>query len=412
MSGETKLTEIGGKNMNRKEYLEKRNALLAEASVLLDAGNVDEYNAKETEIMTLDEQFEAVAKAQANMNALKDMVAPAVKVDGNINNVVAEDVDPTSTKSYRKAFMNFCKTGIIGKELMNVDASSTTSDTAAMIPTTILDEAIKEMKTYGQIFNRIRKLSIKGGLTVPISTIKPTATWTAEGTVTDRQKLSVSGSVSFTYFNLECRIATSLLAEVVTLTSFETLITQLMAEAFAKALDSAVISGTGSGEPLGITADTRVLAGQKITLSAADFNTWTGWKKKVFAKIPLSYRAGGSFIMAAGTFDGYIDGMVDANGQPIARVTYGITGGTEQRFGGKEVILVEDDIITSYDDASTADVVAIYCKLGDYAVNSNMQIMMFRWMDHDTNQWVDKAILIADGKLLDAKGVLIIKKGA
>jgi hypothetical protein len=37
---------------------------------------------------------------------------------------------------------------------------------------------------------------------------------------------------------------------------------------------------------------------------------------------------------------------------------------------------------------------------------------MYRWLDHDTNQWVDKAILVADGKILDPNGVLIIKKGA
>ena len=45
-------------------------------------------------------------------------------------------------------------------------------------------------------------------------------------------------------------------------------------------------------------------------------------------------------------------------------------------------------------------------------INSNMQMAMYRWLDHDLNQWVDKAILINDGKLLDAAGVLIIKKGA
>jgi hypothetical protein len=41
-----------------------------------------------------------------------------------------------------------------------------------------------------------------------------------------------------------------------------------------------------------------------------------------------------------------------------------------------------------------------------------MQMTMYRWLDHDTNQWVDKSILIADGKLLDAAGVIIVKKGA
>ena len=50
--------------------------------------------------------------------------------------------------------------------------------------------------------------------------------------------------------------------------------------------------------------------------------------------------------------------------------------------------------------------------LSNYAINSNLQMVMYRYLDHDTNEYVDKAILIADGKLLDANSVVIIKKGA
>ena len=36
---------------------------------------------------------------------------------------------------------------------------------------------------------------------------------------------------------------------------------------------------------------------------------------------------------------------------------------------------------------------------------------MLRYTDNDLNQIIDKAILVADGKLADANGVLLIKKG-
>jgi HK97 family phage major capsid protein len=183
-------------------------------------------------------------------------------------------------------------------------------------------------------------------------------------------------------------------------------------EAMVKGLDTAIIKGNGTGKCLGITADNRVPAGQIVTISSTEFAAWDAWKKKVFAKMPLAYKAGASFFMASGTFEGYIDGMVDANGQPIGRVNYGIVNGPQERFGGKEVILVEDDIIANYDDASVGDVVAVYCNLKNYGLNSNMQMTMFRYFDHDTNEWVDKAILIVDGKLIDPNGVVIVKKGA
>ena len=108
----------------------------------------------------------------------------------------------------------------------------------------------------------------------------------------------------------------------------------------------------------------------------------------------------------------YIDGMVDKNGQPIGRVNYGIADGETYRFGGKEVLTVEDDVIANYDDAKTNDVVGVFVNLKDYAINSNMELKVVKWEDHDTNEIKNKAILICDGKLVDPNGVILIKKGA
>jgi HK97 family phage major capsid protein len=147
-------------------------------------------------------------------------------------------------------------------------------------------------------------------------------------------------------------------------------------------------------------------------MSSADFVDWSGWKKNVFAKMPKGYKSGAVFLMASGTFEAYIDGMVDAQGQPIGRVNYGIADGPQNRFGGREVIEVEDDVIANYDDAAVGDIVAVYANLKNYVVNSNMMLLMFKYTDHDSNETVDKAILIADGKLADANGIVIIKKAA
>ena len=323
----------------------------------------------------------------------------------------SEPEDYYGTMEYRKAFMEFSKTGKVLPEL-RADAMTAATDVSAVIPSTILNEVIKKVTVYGQVFSRVRKLSIKGGVTVPILSLKPTATWIGETTPSSKQKIQANTNVSFSYYGLECKVSTSLLADTVTLTGFESVITDLIVEAMVIAIDTAVINGNGTGKCLGITADTRVPAAQIVTVSAADFVDWSGWKKQVFAKMPLAYKAGASFFMASGTFEGYIDGMVDAIGQPIGRMNYGITDGPQERFGGKEVILVEDDIVANYDDAAAGDVVAIYCNLKNYAINSNMQMTMFRYFDHDTNEWVDKAILIMDGKLLDPNGVVIVKKGA
>ncbi|MFS1511881.1 phage major capsid protein [Chengkuizengella sp. SCS-71B] len=322
----------------------------------------------------------------------------------------AEPEDHYATIEYRKAFMEFAKTGNISPEL-RAGATTTTGDVSAVIPSTILNEIIKKVTSYGQVFSRVRKLSIKGGTTIPVLSLKPQATWIGENNSSDKKKVQANSNISFSYYGLECKVSTSLLADTVTLTGFENTITDLITEAMVKALDFAIIKGDGTGKALGITLDSRVPNTQVITLSSSEFESWSAWKKKVFAKMPLSYKAGATFLMASGTFEGYIDGMTDANGQPVGRINYGITNGPQERFGGKEVIQVEDDVISPYDDAADNEVVAVYCNLSNYGFNSNMQMMMYRYFDHDTNEWVDKAILIADGKLIDPNGVVIIKKG-
>lgn len=326
-------------------------------------------------------------------------------------NVVEKNVDKFDTVEYRTAFMNYvCRGTAIPMELR---ATTTTTDASAVIPTSIMNEIVQELESYGGLYSRVRHLNVQGGVQIPILSLKPTATWISANTSTsesDKHKLQANQAITFSYFGLECKVSQTLLANVTTLAMFQNLFVPLATEAIIKALEVAIVNGTGSGQMLGITIDTRVPSGNKIPVGSTEFVEWGGWKKKVFAKMKKSYR-NGAFIMAQATFDGYIDGMTDKNGQPIGRVNYGIDGGETYRFGGKEVITVEEDIIPAYEDAATGDVVAIFVDLKDYAINSNMELQVVKWQDHDTNEICNKAILICDGKLVDPNGVLLIKKG-
>ena len=395
--------------MNLAQVVERLAAIDTEVRDAKSAETVDALSAEKTELLARKSELEAL---ETRKQTALDLTAGGGKVLETRGANPAEPEDKYSTLEYRKAFMNHCIRGTEIPVEYRTDAYTAVADAAAVIPTTIMNEIVKEMKVYGQLYNRVRKTNIAGGVRVPILTLKPTATRIGESAVSDRKKLTANTYVQFSYYGLECKVATSLLANAVTLPMFEQQIVPLITEAMIKALEVEIINGAGTAGMLGVTIDTRVAAGQSITLSSAEVNQWDSWKKKVFAKIPLAYRAGGIFVMGAGTFDGYIDGMVDTNGQPIGRVNYGITDAPAQRFGGREVVLVEDDVVASYDSASTGDVIAVFINPQDYCINSNMQMAMYRWLDHDTNQWVDKAILINDGKLIDAAGVLLIKKGA
>lgn len=320
-----------------------------------------------------------------------------------------EKTDPHDTAEYRAAFMNYvCRNVPIPAEMREA-ATTAAADAGAVIPTTLMNEIIMKLDTYGNIYAKVRKLNVQGGVAIPIVSLKPEAKWVGENS-SDAQKIEAKSKITFSYFGVECKIAQTLLVNVATIEAFQALFVPLAAEAIVKALEIAIMNGNGTTQPLGILKDSRVPATNVITITPSEFASWEGWHKKVKAKMKKAYR-NGDFIMNQSTFDGYIDGMVDKNGQPIGRTNYGINGEETYRFLGKTVETVEDDLIASWDDAKKGDVVAVFANLQDYAINSNMQMTAVKWTDNDTNEIKNKCIMIVDGKLVDANGVLIIKKG-
>jgi HK97 family phage major capsid protein len=295
---------------------------------------------------------------------------------------------------------------------LRIDATTLTSDIGTIIPNTILDKIVEKMKDYGEIYARITKTGFKGGVDIPIASAKPTASWTAEGSVADKQK-KATGKISFSYYKLQMRVAISLVAATVSLDVWESTVAGNIAEAMVVAIEEAVLSGTGIGEPLGITADTDVPTAQIVDFAVADA-TYTGWKTKLFSSIPIAYRKkrNGIIITNPLTWDKYMDGMTDDVGQPIAKTNYGLDGSVSYRFMGKEVLLREE--LTDLDAAIIATDTAflIYIDLSDYMFNSNLQIGTKRYFDEDTDEYIQKSTMIADGKLADRNGVVILKTAA
>lgn len=380
---------------------------LSDAKEQLDAAEEDKGEEKEP-VPAPDEREQVPAGAELRggnpLAAYGQHRAPAQRAGSILD-----------TMEYRNAFAAYVRTGDESQFAAlesRADATLITTDVGKIIPNTIMQEFIKDLKVYGNLYNRVRKLNVKGGVEFPIESLVPTVSWITETTVSDTQKApELKTSVSFGYHICEARIAQSLLSQVVTLDILESEIARLLAEAFVKEFDNIIINGTGSGQPTGILTDTRVAAAHKVAFTAAELADWTKWRTKLFAKIPLAYRGEGVLIMTAATWETYIMTMKDDNNRPLYVETYDpANGNLTCRFGGREVILVEPDILKDFDTASTGDAWAIYLKPTDYAINSNLQIGFKRWFDDDKNRYVNKGLCIMDGKLLDVNGVFILKK--
>lgn len=320
--------------------------------------------------------------------------------------------DVLDSMEYRNAFATYVRTGNWKME-QRADEVVTTGEIGKVIPNTIMKELIKTLKSYGQLYNRVRHLNVQGGVEFPIEDLVPTVKWITESTVSETQKApELKTSVAFGYHIAEARIAQTLLSSIVSLDILESEIAKLLAEAFIKEFDAMIIGGTGSGQPTGILKDTRVATANKVSMPEAKATDWTNWRKMLFAKIPLAYRGGGVLVMTVDTWESLICTMADTNNRPLYSETFDVaTGQTIYRFNGKEVILVESDLgLADYTTAISGQAYMIYFKPESYAINSNLQIGFKRYFNEDTNKWVNKGLCIMDGKLLDTNGVFIVTK--
>lgn len=271
---------------NYEDYRTQREALCNAAEELLQNGDTDGANARMAEVEQMDNEYEAFATAQANLAAMQGRgTAHPDGVVGSTGSTAGKDV--FDTDDYKNAFMNLVcrgealpikyKDAIAGK-LQN--AVTTITETTAVIPTTVIKEFIRELKAHGELYARVRKTNVQGGVEIPILSLCPTASWVADGSASTDQKVTANKKVSFSYYGLECKIAQSLIANVVDFAEFTEMFVPLAVEAIIAALDKGIIAGTGSGQMLGITKDSRVPAGNVIEMTAEDVASWKRGRKR------------------------------------------------------------------------------------------------------------------------------------
>ena len=165
-----------------------------------------------------------------------------------------------------------------------------------------------------------------------------------------------------------------------------------------KAIETAIFNGDGNTQPKGILTDSRIKSKNIIEVTKEELLQFDAVRTKIFGGMNKNYKNKGEFIMAEGTFE-YLLSAVDKNGQPIARVNYGLNDkDTNYKYMGKNVETVEDDIITPIATATTGNVIAVFMDLNDYAINSNMSMQTIQYFDHDTNTNKTKSMMILDGK--------------
>ena len=313
--------------------------------------------------------------------------------------------DKYGSMEYRKAFMKYvCRGEALPKEY-RADAVSKSTDVGAVIPTTVLNQIVEKLESTGMILALVTRTAYKGGVSIPVSTVKPTATWVNEGAGSDKQKKNIAkdGMITFAYHKLRCAVAVSLEVDTMAISAFETLLINNIVEAMTKALEQAIIDGNGTGKPKGILAETPA-DGQTIESAAPSYSDLI----KAEGALPMAYENGAVWCMSKKTFMEYV-GMTDKNGQPIAKVNYGTSGKPERTLLGRTVVLC--DYVASYSAALTKDTIfAFLFNFKDYVLNTNYSMGVKKYEDNDTDDQITKGIMLVDGKVVDKNSLVVVKK--
>ena len=354
----------------------------------------DEIKEAEEQLAQLDEEEQPSADEQASAEEKDErsvvpsgaelrnaQVVSTFNLGGN-ENMEANNKD----LQYRNAFMEYVLRGTPIPSELRADANTTTGDAASVIPTHLVNQIIEKMENVGMILSLISRTSYAAGVTIPTSSVKPVATWVAEGAGSDRQKKS-TGSVVFTYHKLRCEISMSMEVGTMALSSFEAKFVENVAKAMVYAIENAVINGTGSGQPKGVLAET----GNDLGAKALNFALLA----EVEGLLPTEYEAGAKWCMNKKTF-AKVQGLVDGQGQPVARVNYGIGKALERVILGRDVVVcpyVADDVMFMFD-------------FNDYVLNTVYDMGISKKQDWETEDLLTKAVMSVDGKAVDAGSLI------
>ena len=314
---------------------------------------------------------------------------------------VAGQADDTA---YRSAFMNFVLRGTpIPMELRGTEdnENTKTTDVLSVIPTVLVNRIVEKMDAVGSILALVNKTSYAAGVEIPTSSLKPTASWVAEGASSPRQKKTTS-KISFTYHKLRCEISMSMEVGTMALAAFEAKFVENVAKAMVKAIEDAIVNGDADGKPKGILAETAP-DGQALTVTDGAISYATLMEME--AAIPEEYENSAKWCMSKKTFMKFM-GITDDNGQPVARVNFGISGKIERTLLGRDVVMGSAYMPTLA--ATTANTFAFAFDFDDYTMNTIYDMGISKKQDWDTEDLLTKAVMSVDGKVVDKSSLVTV----
>lgn len=307
--------------MNKKEYKEKRTALMASAKALIDEDKIEEFNKVKAQVEALDADFEAAATAQANFNAMQedrermrygmhsDFIAAQlggarVSFGSEVTYEKGKNNMTFKNETQVKAFQDFMARGgdmrTMNPELRN--AVITTTGGGAVLPIDIYRQLITDEK-FSDLLHLATVLNQSGAGTVKIPVASAAeASWKTEGAAATATDPTLT-SIDLGGKELMRVIQYSAAMDSMAIDEFSEMMSQLVSSEVIETLEKAFISGsTTNGQPhaglenLTWTAGTNMIQTASTTteIAAADV-------AKGLSLLPQKYARNAVLLMNANT---------------------------------------------------------------------------------------------------------------
>lgn len=195
------------------------------------------------------------------------------------------------------------------------DAFSTTTNSAAILPTHTLNEIIKKARTMGGLISHCRSFNIPSNISVPIGTPSTKANWHTEGEKVESENPSEKiAKVSFAGYEIIKIFSISASSKKMSISAFESYIIEELTNCVMECIADSLVNGTGTNQGTGIA--TGITWNGENSFTFAENVAYTDLTK-MLAKLKRGYSAGAKWAMNNATLYNSIYGIVDATGRPI-----------------------------------------------------------------------------------------------
>lgn len=333
-------------NHYRTQPLEQIEARAAQLKGVIDTDPEADISALNIEIEGLNQAKENVTEKESNEQRSFN---PITGASFNQDKKVPSEKDVFESPEYRSAFFK----SMLGQKLTDVeqrtfdtamqkqeverraDNFNTTTNSAAVLPTTTLNEVISKARTMGGLISHARSFNLPTKIKVPIGTPTTKAAWHTEGAQVESEEANVS-YVQFDGYEILKVFSMSAAAKKMSIQAFESYIIEELTNSVMETIADGLVNGTGNEQGTGL--DSGITWNETNTLPlTGNYTDFTS----ALAKLKRGYAAGAKFAMSNATLYNNVYALVDNNDRPI--FIQDPKNESVGRILGKEVV-IDDNI--------------------------------------------------------------------